>query len=34
MNEVLRFAQRGDIANYVRRSPGYELQCAAERLKG
>ena len=33
-NEVLRFAQRGDIANYVRRSPGYEVQCAAERLQG
>jgi hypothetical protein len=29
-NDILRFAQRGDIENYVRRSPGYEIQCAGE----
>jgi hypothetical protein len=31
-NDILRFAQRGDMENYVRRSAGYEAQCARERL--
>lgn len=30
-NEVLRFAQRGDLANMVQRSAGYERQCAGDR---
>jgi endonuclease YncB( thermonuclease family) len=30
-NDVLRFAQRGDIANMVQRSAAYERQCAADR---
>jgi hypothetical protein len=30
-NEVLRFAQRGDLANFVQRSEAYEQQCASER---
>jgi endonuclease YncB( thermonuclease family) len=33
-NDILRFAQRGDLENYVRRSPGYEQQCARERQSG
>lgn len=33
-NDILRFAQRGDIENYVRRSAGYEIQCARERTPG
>jgi endonuclease YncB( thermonuclease family) len=31
-NNILRFAQRSDLENYVRRSPGYLAQCAEERL--
>lgn len=30
-NDVLGFAQRNDLENYVRRSAGYEAQCARER---
>ena len=30
-NEVLRFAQRGDLDNHVRRSSAYEAQCAGDR---
>jgi hypothetical protein len=33
-NDVLRFAQRGDLENYVRRSAAYERQCVRERLSG
>jgi endonuclease YncB( thermonuclease family) len=32
-NEVLRFAQRGDLANFVQRSEAYERQCASERRR-
>jgi hypothetical protein len=31
-NDILRFARRGDLENYVRRSAGYEAQCARERI--
>jgi hypothetical protein len=30
-NEVLRFAQRGDLANLVQRSAAYERECASDR---
>ena len=33
-NEVLRFAQRADLENFVRRSAAYEAQCAGETLPG
>jgi hypothetical protein len=33
-NDILRFARRGDLENYVRRSAGYEAQCARERIGG
>ena len=33
-NDVLRFARSDDMENYARRSPGYEAQCARERIGG
>jgi endonuclease YncB( thermonuclease family) len=33
-NYILGFHQRGDLENFVRRSPAYERQCAGERVPG